>query len=236
MDTLSIGTSQNINIEQSIASIGERVAATLLDLLFIGCYYIVVLILSSFIHSNRIIMIFSLPPSLYSLISELAMNGQSWGKKIMKIKVVNTDGTSATFSGYFLRWITRLIEVLVTVGSLATITIILNRKGQRLGDIAANTAVIRLKDKSLRETIYTQLPDNYTVVYPEVSKLSAEDIYTIKEVLETLRTKKKTNQTITLAQKAHEAIEQKLGVKADQATAPFLQSVLRDYNCINRGS
>ncbi|MEI6138640.1 MAG: RDD family protein [Mariniphaga sp.] len=235
MDTLSIGTSQNINIEQSIASIGERVAATLLDLLFIGCYYIVVLILSSFIHSNRIIMIFSLPPSLYSLISELAMNGQSWGKKIMKIKVVNTDGTSATFSGYFLRWITRLIEVLVTVGSLATITIILNRKGQRLGDIAANTAVIRLKDKSLRETIYTQLPDNYTVVYPEVSKLSAEDIYTIKEVLETLRTKKKTNQTITLAQKAHEAIEQKLDIKGNQATAPFLESILRDYNYLNRG-
>ena len=235
MDTLSIGTSQNINIEQSIASIGERVAATLLDLLFIGCYYIVVLILSSFIHSNRIIMIFSLPPSLYSLISELAMNGQIWGKKIMKIKVVNTDGTSATFSGYFLRWITRLIEVLVTVGSLATITIILNRKGQRLGDIAANTAVIRLKDKSLRETIYTQLPDNYTVVYPEVSKLSAEDIYTIKEVLETLRTKKKTNQTITLAQKAHEAIEQKLDIKGNQATAPFLESILRDYNYLNRG-
>lgn len=235
MDTLSIGTSQNINIEQSIASIGERVAATLLDLLFIGCYYIVVLILSSFIHSNRIIMIFSIPPSLYSLISELTMNGQSWGKKIMKIKVVNTDGTSATFSGYFLRWITRLIEVLVTVGSLATITIILNRKGQRLGDIAANTAVIRLKDKSLRETIYTQLPDNYTVVYPEVSKLSAHDIYTIKEVLETLRTPKKTKQTLALAQKAHEAIEQKLGIKENQATASFLQSVLRDYNCINRG-
>ena len=235
MDTLSIGTSQNINIEQSIASIGERVAATLLDLLFIGCYYIVVLILSSFIHSNRIIMIFSLPPSLYSLISELAMNGQSWGKKIMKIKVVNTDGTSATFSGYFLRWVIRLIEILVTFGSLATITILLNRKGQRLGDIAANTAVIRLRDKSLKETIYTHIPDNYTVAYPEVSKLSANDIYTIKEVLEMLRTKNKTDQTLALAQKAHEAIEQKLGVKANQATAPFLQSVLLDYNYMNRG-
>jgi uncharacterized RDD family membrane protein YckC len=235
MDTLSIGTSQNINIEQPIASIGERVAATLLDLLFIVCYYIAVFILSRFINSDTLILIFSVPPSLYSLISELAMNGQSWGKKLMKIKVVNTDGTSATFSGYFLRWITRLIEVLATVGSLAIITIILNRKGQRLGDIAANTAVIRLKDKSLRETIYTQLPDNYTVVYPEVSKLSANDIYTIKEVLETLRTKKKTNQTITLAQKAHEAIERKLGVKANQATEPFLQTVIRDYNYINRG-
>ena len=180
-------------------------------------------------------MIFSLPPSLYSLISELAMNGQSWGKKIMKIKVVNTDGTSATFSGYFLRWVIRLIEILVTFGSLATITILLNRKGQRLGDIAANTAVIRLRDKSLKETIYTHIPDNYTVAYPEVSKLSANDIYTIKEVLEMLRTKNKTDQTLALAQKAHEAIEQKLGVKANQATAPFLQSVLLDYNYMNRG-
>ena len=235
MDTLSIGTSQNIHIEQPIASIGERVAATLLDLLFIGCYYIAVLILSRFIHSDTLILIFSVPPSLYSLISELAMNGQSWGKRLMKIKVVNTDGTSATFSGYFLRWITRLIEVLATVGSLATITIILNRKGQRLGDIAANTAVIRLKDKSLRETIYIPVPDNYTVIYPEVSKLSANDIYTIKEVLDMLRAKKMSSQTLALAQKAHVAIEQKLGVKANQATAPFLQTVLLDYNYMNRG-
>lgn len=233
MDTLKIDTSQNIDIEQPIASIGERIAATSLDMLFIMSYIAVLAFIAGDVHSKALIIIGSLPVALYSLASELAMNGQSWGKKILKIKVVKIDGTSATFSGYFLRWILRLVEILAMFGSLATITIILNRKGQRLGDIAANTAVIRLRDKSLKETIYTQIPENYEVVYPEVAELTTDDIYTIKEVLELLRSKNKSMQTFTVSQKAHEAIERKLGIKARQKTEAFFQTILSDYNFIN---
>jgi len=233
MDTLKIDTSQNIDIEQPIASIGERIAATLLDMLFIMSYFIIVAFIAGGLHYNRMLFFVFIPAAIYSLASELAMNGQSWGKKILKIKVVKTDGTPTTFSGYFLRWILRLIEILAFFGSLATITIILNRKGQRLGDIAANTSVIRLRNKSLKGTIYTQIPDNYAVVYSEVSKLSITDIYTIKEVLELLKTKHKTMQMFTIVQKAHEAIERKLSINANQDTVAFFQTILRDYNFIN---
>jgi len=233
MDTLKIDTSQNIDIEQPIASIGERIAATLLDMLFIMSYTLVIALIAGGLHYSWVLFFVFIPVAIYSIASELAMNGQSWGKKILKIKVVKMDGTPTTFSSYFLRWILRLIEILAMFGSLATITIILNRKGQRIGDIAANTTVIRLRDKSLRETIYTQIPDNYTVVYPEVSKLSTNDIYIIKEVLELLRNKNKTKQTFTIAQKAHEAIERKLIIKTNQKTEVFFQTILRDYNFIN---
>lgn len=232
MDTLKIDTSQNIDIEQPISSIGERIAATLLDMLFIMSYLIVLVIIYSGSQSKVFIFIGLIPVSIYSIVSELAMNGQSWGKKILKIKVVKLDGTPATFSSYFLRWILRLVEILVMFGSLATITIILNRKGQRLGDIAANTTVIRLRNKSLRETIYTQIPDNYKVVYSEVYKLSDNDIYTIKEVLELLRSRRKNIQLLTIVQKAHEAIERKLDIKVPQKTEAFFQTILRDYNFI----
>jgi len=233
MDTLKIDTSQNINIEQPIASIGERIAATLLDMLFIMGYVIIVALMAGGLHYRWMLFFVFLPVALYSLACEILMNGQSWGKKILKIKVVKSDGTPATFSRYFLRWILRLVEILVVFGSLATITIILNRRGQRLGDIAANTTVIRLRDKSLKETIYTQIPDNYTVVYPEASKLTTIDIYTIKEVLELLRSKHKTRQQFAVAQKAHEAIERKFCIKSDQKTDAFFQTILRDYNFIN---
>ena len=233
MDTLKIDTSQNINIEQPIASIGERIAATLLDMLFIMGYVIIVALMAGGLHYRWMLFFVFLPVALYSLACEILMNGQSWGKKILKIKVVKSDGTPATFSSYFLRWILRLVEILVVFGSLATITIILNRRGQRLGDIAANTTVIRLRDKSLKETIYTQIPDNYTVVYPEASKLTTIDIYTIKEVLELLRSKHKTRQQFAVAQKAHEAIERKFCIKSDQKTDAFFQTILRDYNFIN---
>jgi uncharacterized RDD family membrane protein YckC len=233
MDILKIDTSQNIDIEQPIASIGERIAATTLDMLFIMSYFAIIAFIAGDLHSQTFIVIGLLPVSIYSIASELAMNGQSWGKKILKIKVVKMDGTPTTFSSYFMRWILRLIEILVMFGSLATITIILNRKGQRIGDIAANTTVIRLRNKSLKETIYTQVPDNYTVVYPEVSKLSINDIYTIKEVIEVLRSRQYTTQKFTIAQKAREAIEQKLNIKANQDTVAFFQTILRDYNFIS---
>lgn len=233
MDTLKIDTSQNIDIEQPIASIGERIAATLLDMLFIMGYGILVSFIFGLSQSRTLMLFAFIPVSVYSIVSELAMNGQSWGKQILKIKVVKMDGTPTTFSSYFLRWVLRLIEILVMFGSLATITIILNRKGQRLGDIAANTAVIRLRNKSLRETIYTNLPDDYTVIYPEVSKLSVNDIYTIKEVLEVLRSRQNISQAYTVSQKAREAIEQKLNIKANQDTIAFFQTILRDYNFLN---
>ena len=233
MDTINIDTSQYIDIELPIASIGERIVATIIDMLFILCYIMILSFISGDLHSKTIMFIGSFPVVIYSILSELAMNGQSWGKKIMKIKVVKMDGTPTSFSSYFLRWITRIIEIYGMFGSLALITIILNCKGQRLGDIAANTTVIRLRDKSLNKTFYTQIPDNYTVVYPEVSLLSVNDIYTIQEVLELLRSKHITEQILSLARKAHGAIEQKIDVKASQKTEEFFQTILVDFNFIN---
>ncbi len=234
MDTLKIETSQNIDIEQPIASIGERFAATLLDMLFIMSYLLVLGLIYQGLHSKVLLLIGLLPVVLYSIVSEMAMNGQSWGKMILKIKVVKMDGTPTSFSSYFLRWVLRLVEILAMFGTLATITIILNRKGQRLGDIAANTAVIRLRNKSLRETIYMQIPDNYTIVYPEVSRLMTSDIYIIKEVIELIKSRNKTTRTVTIAQTAHEAIERKLEIKVAQKTEAFFQTLLRDYNFMNR--
>jgi len=234
MDTLKIDTSQNIEIEQAIASIGERVAATLLDLLFISMYIIVFVFIFRELHNTTIILIGTLPSVLYGLICELTMNGQSWGKKILKIKVIKTDGTNITFSSYFLRWITGLIEVYAFLGSIATFAIIFSRKGQRLGDIAANTAVIRLRDKSLNQTIYTQVTDDYTVVYPESSQLSTNDIYTIQEVLELIKSSDDKVQSTKIAQKAQKAIEKKLNIKSDQNMIAFLKTLISDYNFINK--
>ncbi len=233
MDTLKIDTSQNIDIEQPIASIGERIAATLLDMILIMSYIIIVAFIAGGLHYRWVMFFVFLPVAFYSLASELLMNGQSWGKIILRIKVVKIDGTPTTFSDYFLRWILRLVEIWVMFGSLATITIIVNGKGQRLGDIAAGTTVIRLRDKSLKETIYAHIPDNYQVVYPETSKLTTDDIYTIKEVLELLKSDTKIRQKFIVAQKAHEAIERKFGIKSNQKTDVFFQTILRDYNFIN---
>ncbi len=236
MDTLKIDTAQNIDIEQPIASIGERIAATTIDLIFITIYLIAVSFIGGMLRSKAFLFISFIPVALYSLVSELAMNGQSWGKQAMNIKVVKIDGTPVSFSSYFLRWITRILEVFGTFGTLGTITIILNRKGQRLGDMAANTTVIRVSKKNLKELSLIKIPDNYQVVFPEASQLSIEDINTIREVLQITKTVNEVENTKLLATKTRQAIEQKLSIQSEMKIVPFFQTILRDYTFIQSQS
>ena len=233
MDTLKINTFQNIDIEQPIASVGERVVATIIDVIIISTYMTILALVTLNIKNQSLMAIGSLPVIFYGLLSEVLMNGQTWGKKVLKIKVIKIDGTVTTFTNYFLRWIVSLIEIYVTFGSLALITIIINRKGQRLGDIAANTSIIRLDNKTPKKPLIIQVPENYTVVFAETIKLTTSDIYTIEEVLELLRSPKYDVPKTPFANKAREAIETKLNIKSTQNNMDFFQTILNDYNYLN---
>ena len=233
MESIAIQTSQNIAIEQPIASIGERIAATLLDMLFFFGYFIIISIIGAASKTPQLIAILAIPIAFYHLIAELAMNGQSWGKKIVKIKVTNVNGTQPGFFSYFLRWVFRIIDIMLLFGAVSTIAIILNKKGQRIGDIAANTIVIRLNEKKTSDTVYTKLPDNYEINYPEVKKLEDKDLYTVKEVLNFLKSSHRNPDAMVLADKTKKALENKMGIAAGIRSEHFLFKILRDYNYIH---
>ena len=82
-------------------------------------------------------LIVNLPTTFYSLIFEIAMNGQTPGKYLNKIRVVKIDGSKPTLGSYLTRWLLRIIDIWFFTGSVAVFTILFNGKGQRLGDIAA---------------------------------------------------------------------------------------------------
>src|SRR5436190_6702385 len=114
MSTIRITTSQNIELDYDLGSLGERIVAYLLDLLIIAAYAVTIMIMvfsSSFSRfSMMTIFLLFLPVVFYDLLSEVFLNGQSVGKKVMKIRVISLDGGSATISQYLLRWIFRLID------------------------------------------------------------------------------------------------------------------------------
>src|SRR5690606_28519022 len=80
-----------------------------------------------------------LPALFYPLIMETLMEGQTVGKRLMKLKVVKIDGTRATFYQYFIRWISNTVDIFLSFGGIGLAAIILTKKGQRLGDLAADT-------------------------------------------------------------------------------------------------
>ncbi len=232
MENLSITSAQNVQIEHPVASVGERIVATFLDFLFMSAYVVMMLLISGISNNTGYIywFIIFLPVILYHLLFEVFMEGQSLGKKTMKIKVMNSDGSRPGFISYFLRWIFRIVDVTFLFGGIAVITIITNGKGKRVGDLAANTSVIRMKNKFYGESIYTEIPENYKIKYPEVTYLSADDIHTAKETLDFLKKNEYTGTSSKLIVKLKNAFEQKMGIRTEDIPAEFIEQVIKDYN------
>jgi uncharacterized RDD family membrane protein YckC len=231
MDTIKIKTSQNIELEYELASLGERVVGYIIDNLIIFAYYIVVslLFLSNDLFGNDwLIMIFILPAFFYDLLSEVFMNGQSVGKRVMHMKVVSLDGGSPGFGQYMLRWLFRVIDFTISFYLCGFISVAVSVKRQRLGDMVAGTTVVKTNSRTtLQQTLYTEVEETgYQVSYPEVANLADLDVQLIKEVI--LNVNKTGNSK--LAFQAAEKIKNILQVKSELEPVRFLQVLLADYN------
>ena len=242
METISVQTAQNVEIEYEIASVGDRILAYLLDLLILVALYILIFtVFSSLMISEAtrnfapFLLIILLPIFLYDLLCEVFMDGQSIGKKALKIKVVRLDGTQPTLGNYLIRWLLRLVDISLTYGSAAIITILVNQKGQRLGDLAAHTSVIKLvKRESLKDTIFTEVDENYEVLFPQAAMLDDRNIEVAKEVLNAnVEEDRHGIVRNNLALKAQKIIEKKLGISSGMESRFFLRTIIKDYNSLN---
>jgi hypothetical protein len=145
----------------------------------------------------------------------------------MKIKVVKLDGTQANFGAYLLRWLLRIIDTRLFSGVIALIAIVINGKGQRVGDMAAGTTVIKMKQKiTLNDTILNKVKSDYTIVFPEVYKLTDNDIDIIKDVMRVSLRTNNLGAIKKLAQKTKET----MGVTVNLPDTQFLATVVQDYS------
>lgn len=227
MQTVSIQTAQNVDIRYPIASLSDRIFAYLIDSLIMGAYAVLcVFILSeiSFYSSAVYILIIMLPLFLYHLLFEIFMNGQSPGKRQMRIQVIKMDGTTPTVGSYILRWLLRMIEN----GVLAAIVIVINGKGQRLGDLAAGTTVIKLSRpiETTSAHIFTSVEEGYSPVFPQAARLEDRDIELIQQALEVNRNTGNSHP----ATMASERIKSLLGIETDLPPIKFLDTIIKDYN------
>jgi len=240
MSTIEIQTTQNVNIEYPVANIGDRVVSAIIDSLIMLGYFISIIFLyiwildltegSGLYFPVAYFIILFLPVFFYHLLCETFLNGQSFGKKIMKMRVVKLDGTQAGIGSYFLRWILTLIDYSF-FGAVGIITLMMNGKGQRLGDLAANTTVVKLKvETKLDDTILTATPVNYDVKFPQVSALTDKDIAIIKSVLDMNYKNPDIYLYNQMLQKTKAAVENKTGITSTLHPLTFLDTVLKDYN------
>lgn len=243
MENIGIETTQNVDIQYKIATIGDRVLAEIIDLLILfgyafGMMFLLIYLSTYFYNSpyyypTAFFIITYLPFFLYDLLCEIFLNGQSFGKKLLKIKVVKVDGSQPGIGNYFLRWILKPIDVYFVYGSIGIITMLINGRGQRLGDLAANTTVIKLKqDVKLEDILLPKVDSAYNIVYPQVSLLNDGDIQLIKEVLNR-RIHVDDYTYHNLLEKTKVGIAKKMGIEPDPNPTRFLNLIIKDYTHLN---
>ena len=241
MSKLNVETGQNVVIKKELANIGERIGAQLLDYLIILISALIIMFIFNMLSEiigkkvDVLMFVFLAPLLFYSLLSEIFMQGQSLGKKVLKIKVVKLSGEQPTIGSYIIRWMFRLIDINFLYGAVGMITIAATGKGQRVGDIVAKTSVISLKrQKSLENTIFVELEDDYVAKYPEVEKLEASDIKTIKDVIAHYKKNITKPIAIDMIKNTTKAIKEKMGIENSDVPLLFLETILKDYNSIHK--
>jgi len=246
MATIRIHTTQNVTLEYEVASIGDRIVATLIDYLILlawgGLWTALFFALvagykggsrttdwssASGIIAIIVMVIIVAPYVFYFLLSEILFNGQTLGKKARDLRVVRLDGTAPRVGDYLLRWLLRLVDFGFGGGLVAVVAIAASGKGQRLGDMAAGTSVISQRHQP---TMLADLPSpaalaGYQPVFAQAADLSDHDIALLRQLLS--RSIKQGN--YVLLKETSTKIKQLLGVHTDLPDEVFLQTVLRDH-------
>jgi uncharacterized RDD family membrane protein YckC len=240
---IQIQTSQNVTIEYEVGSLGDRYVAGMLDLLVIWTYISIIALIVVYMLDSAIsrsirdldfgvlfYVLIMIPVAFYHPISEILFNGQSIGKMIMKLKVVRLDGSSLRLSDVLMRWLFRIAEVMISMGGIAIIAIIINGKGQRLGDMAAGTAVVNTKRRVDIDDNLLWLPtQDHQVQFPEVANLTDTDIESIKEIYE----ESQRIDSIFMVFHLAERLQKVLNITPNMPPRLFVEAVIADYYSIH---
>jgi uncharacterized RDD family membrane protein YckC len=255
MPTVQIDTAFNVALDFEIAPFHKRLLAYLIDFALLAIYmFFMKYMLYDVFNLNATdsigldILIITIPMFLYSLLTETLMNGQTIGKKLMQIRVVSLEGGEPTAGQFLLRWITKFYEwpflfgyvyassislfqyIFGTgfLGIAVVIAILVTKKSQRLGDLAAGTVVVDARTNlTINDTIFVDVRStNYVVTFPEVMRLSDNDINTIKSVL----TQAHKNHNHDICMRVEYKIKEVLKISSNLSSIDFLEKLLEDYN------
>lgn len=247
MRTISINTTQNVAIDYELAGIMDRILAFLLDTLitFLYAFIVYYIILSAtdkttednfFIVFFYSILIFPVMTG-YHLTCEALWNGQSIGKKALGIKVVRCDGQQLTIGDYAKRWMFRLVDIAVSAGSIAVITIMGNNRSQRIGDIVADTCVIKTTPKNamqLKDILKIKSQANYEPKYEGVVRFTEDDMLLLKNTLDRARANPNNHYKALLVELTKKICAELEIKQLPKKRTKFLKTVLNDYIVLTR--
>ncbi|MBK7838821.1 MAG: RDD family protein [Candidatus Obscuribacter sp.] len=165
----SISTPENVDLHLELAGIGNRLLAQLLDALVqlaVGLLVVIAALAAACIvfamglDSNAknlaysvialvVILLLFFMQGAYFIILEGAWKGQTPGKKMAEIRVIEQNGQPIGWSASLFRNLLRYADNFLVVGM---VVMLIDNKERRLGDLAAGTLVIRERKPDMTDS------------------------------------------------------------------------------------
>lgn len=182
-DRLTIDTPEGVPLELTLAGLGSRFAAALIDYLIEGVILGALLLVLGYgaglgpgsdalADAAWFLGVFALFWG-YNIAFEVLNSGRTPGKALNRIRVVLESGAPEPFAPSAVRNVMRIIDILPGTYLVGVISILVTSRNQRVGDLAAGTLVIRD-----RQAVPAELRIPYFVEAPawDTSAVDGQDL------------------------------------------------------------
>tara|TARA_R110001592_G_scaffold59905_4_gene182061 strand:+ start:12365 stop:13084 length:720 start_codon:yes stop_codon:yes gene_type:complete len=172
----AVETPEGVEIIITPAGLCPRVLAYLIDLSIRAVFLFIIGIVLMFFGSVGVgimLVLSFIAEWFYPVFFEVYRNGVTPGKKALGLMVLNDDGTPLRFSTSMLRNLLRVVDFMPLGYFVGIVTISLNSKFKRLGDLSAGTVVVYREDL-VRENTKTNQAFSHFVLPKEIQALSFE--------------------------------------------------------------
>ncbi len=189
-DRITIPTPEGVALELTLAGLGSRAIAGAIDLVLKAVVVLVLLLAVGVLIGGAALLLVpaaGLAMLLYDVGFETLGGGRTPGKRSSGLRVVRASGRPVDFTSSMIRNVLRLVDGLPLSYVPTIVSVVLTRRNQRLGDLAAGTVVIRERHAAdaRRWGPPVRPPDRAAAgAHWDVSAVAARDLATVRAFLE----------------------------------------------------
>ena len=199
-DRITIATPEGIELDVTLAGLGSRTAAAVIDTLIKGAVSIALLFATGFADAlfgsvfedtsgavgfAIVTVLLFLVWFGYDVLFETLASGRTPGKRAAGIRVVRMGGRPVGLIASTIRNLLRMVDGLPTMYGVGIVSILVTSNNQRVGDLAAGTLVVR--ERRVAPSLPTPAMSREVLDYVhnwDVSAVSAEEVATVRQFLD----------------------------------------------------
>ncbi len=186
-DKIRIATPEGIELEYTLAGLGSRFGAALIDLIIrlflLGALYgLLAAVAPNTVGAIIFLIAIFFAIFGYDIAFEVWGGGRTPGKRWSGLRVVMITGQPVGFAASAVRNLMRIIDIYATVFIAGTVSILTTKRNQRLGDLAGHTIVLRERHTRLKGVA---APDSVAVPAHglDVTAITASELAAVREFL-----------------------------------------------------